>query len=613
MAALAEAFVAVRADTSKVQDDVSKGFGKATDKAAEDHGKKFGKAFGAFAGAAVVTSAVGFVRESVAAYGEAEASQERLADAFEKFPALADVNKDALLGLNSALQAKTRFDDDALASGQATLAQFGLTGQQIEQLTPLLADYAAKTGVDAPEAAEQLGKALLGQGRALKSVGIDFQDAGSVGANFDQIMGGLRTQVGGFAEKEGQTGAGQAAILANKFGDMQETVGGALLPVLQRMIDIVGTVIQFIQENIDVVQPLAIALGVLTVAVYAVNLAMSLNPIGIVVIALAALTAAVITAYQRSETFRDIVNAVWASVKENARIMWENVLQPIFGFLVSAFQKAWEIAGTFKDNLGIAFDAVWKAAQTAWGFIDRYFVQPFKTGIDGIKSVLDPIVGLFSNTPDWLKAAGSFFSGSGGAGGRGGGRGGGTGGFQFPLHGSGWSVGVGLGGYPGHTGQDFPTPVGTPVYAPMAGLASALSLGNRSYGNYELIRGAGGVEFIAAHLSSAIANGPVAAGQLIGFSGSTGNSTGPHLHAEFRQNGAVVDPRRFLSFDSGGWLPVGPSLTVNNTGQPERIMAPHDQMDLTDDSVDRLAAAFVRGVQADRGMTVQSLRAGVRS
>ena len=61
---------------------------------------------------------------------------------------------------------KTKFDDDAFASGQAVLAQFKLSGKQIENLTPLLADYAAKTGKDLPTAAETLGKSFLGNTRA---------------------------------------------------------------------------------------------------------------------------------------------------------------------------------------------------------------------------------------------------------------------------------------------------------------------------------------------------------------------------------------------------------------------------------------------------------------
>lgn len=205
----------------------SKGFGD---------GLKRGIGAGVAAGGAIAAVAVTkFAKDSVAAFSEAEQATLRLEDAFTKFPSLAGANIEEFKKLNTEMQKKTRFDDEAAASGQAVLAQFGLTGQQLKDLTPLVADYAAKTGTDLPTAAEQVGKAMLGQGRALKSVGIDFQDAGSVAGNFDQVMGGLRAQVGGFAEKEGKTAAGQLEILRNQFGEIQESAGAALLPVLQKL------------------------------------------------------------------------------------------------------------------------------------------------------------------------------------------------------------------------------------------------------------------------------------------------------------------------------------------------------------------------------------------
>jgi hypothetical protein len=209
-------------------------------------------------GAAVVIDRVAeFGMAAVKSFAQAEQAQERLADAFEKFPKLADTNKRALEGLNTALAAKTRFDDDATASGQAVLAQFELTGQQITELTPLLQDFAAKTGTDLPTAAEQLGKALLGQGRALKSVGIDFVDTGSVAGNFDQIMAGLRTQVGGFAEKEGETAQGKLEILKNRFGELQEAIGEKLMPVL------LGLSGWFLNTGIPAVEKMALGARVL--------------------------------------------------------------------------------------------------------------------------------------------------------------------------------------------------------------------------------------------------------------------------------------------------------------------------------------------------------------
>jgi hypothetical protein len=209
--------------------------------------KKFAKVGGA-ALLGLATAGVAFGAASVKAYAEAETSQLRLSEAFRKFPAISDTNRAALQKLNSALALKTKFDDDATASAQANLAQFGLTGAQLTALTPLVQDYAAKTGKDLPDAANTLGKALLGKGKALAAVGIKFKDAGSVAANYDQVMAGLRQQVGGFAEQEGKSAAGGLAILKNAFGEVQEKVGAALMPALKALMPVINALVPILGE-----------------------------------------------------------------------------------------------------------------------------------------------------------------------------------------------------------------------------------------------------------------------------------------------------------------------------------------------------------------------------
>lgn len=228
-------------------EDAKRAFGE-VDRASSVLGKLGGglKKVGAVGAAALggLAAAGGaFAVSSVKSFAEAEGAQLRLSEAFRKFPALADTNKAALDRLNASLQTKTRFDDESIATGQANLAQFGLTGKQITELTPLLLDYAAKTGSDVPAAAQTLGKALLGKGRALAAVGIKYKDAGSVAANYEQIIGGLRTQVGGFAQKEAKTATGQLAILKNAFGEVQESVGRALMPALQALMPVINALV----------------------------------------------------------------------------------------------------------------------------------------------------------------------------------------------------------------------------------------------------------------------------------------------------------------------------------------------------------------------------------
>ena len=104
-----------------------------------------------------------------------------------------------------------------------------------------------------------------------------------------------------------------------------------------------------------------------------------------------------------------------------------------------------------------------------------------------------------------------------------------------------------LGGRRSHKGIDLAQPTGTPVYATADGIVSKAERFS-SYGNYIQIEHGGEMQTRYAHLSGyAIAAGEqVHKGQLIGFVGSTGRSTGPHLHYEVRIAGEAVDPTPYM-------------------------------------------------------------------
>ncbi len=104
-----------------------------------------------------------------------------------------------------------------------------------------------------------------------------------------------------------------------------------------------------------------------------------------------------------------------------------------------------------------------------------------------------------------------------------------------------------------HSGQDFLSPMGGSVFAAMLGTVKKILQLNYSYGHHVIIGHPGGSETLYAHLSriGVLAGAPVAAGQQIGNSGSTGRSTGPHLHFEVRQPPGgysnVVNPLPFIT------------------------------------------------------------------
>ena len=99
-----------------------------------------------------------------------------------------------------------------------------------------------------------------------------------------------------------------------------------------------------------------------------------------------------------------------------------------------------------------------------------------------------------------------------------------------------------------HPGVDFAVPTGSPVYAVDAGLVIFAGWSDLGYGNTIVIDHGNGYKTLYAHLSqvSEYCGAVVTAGKVIGLSGSTGNSSGPHLHFEVRVPGGYLNPLKVL-------------------------------------------------------------------
>jgi murein DD-endopeptidase MepM/ murein hydrolase activator NlpD len=98
-----------------------------------------------------------------------------------------------------------------------------------------------------------------------------------------------------------------------------------------------------------------------------------------------------------------------------------------------------------------------------------------------------------------------------------------------------------------HEGIDLGCAYGAPLYAAAAGtVVYAGWMGG--YGNLVVIDHGGGISTAYGHNTSvAVATGQsVSQGQVVAYSGNTGNSTGPHIHFEVRVNGGAVDPLGYL-------------------------------------------------------------------
>lgn len=196
---------------------------------------KFGAGAMAFAGVAGA-ALFSFAKDAE----EAEQQSRKLGNSIENSGKFAYGAQKRLEELAKKTQDLTTADGDAVIGAQALLAQFGLTEDQIVQLTPLVVDLSQKMGVDMQTAAKAVAKSATGSTGALKKMGIVVDAAKTGGDAFKGTMDALASTVGGFAEKQAETFSGKIEKLKISLGDLKEGIGAGVIDVFSVAIDGVG-------------------------------------------------------------------------------------------------------------------------------------------------------------------------------------------------------------------------------------------------------------------------------------------------------------------------------------------------------------------------------------
>ncbi len=131
-----------------------------------------------------------------------------------------------------------------------------------------------------------------------------------------------------------------------------------------------------------------------------------------------------------------------------------------------------------------------------------------------------------------------------------------------------------------HTGTDFAAASGTAIFAAADGIITFMDWNggpNRGYGRYTVVKHNDTYSTAYAHQSRfapKIQKGSrVRQGQIIGYVGSTGYSTGPHLHYEVIKNGEKINPEKITSFTNNGVLPQEKSMLTANIRMVDEFIA----------------------------------------
>ena len=356
--------------------------------------------------------------------------------------------------------------ENMLATFTNVQNRLGKGNDIFSQATKVSTDLSKATGTTQVKANVMLGKALNDPIKgitALTRVGVTFsesqkkqiaqmQKTGDVAGAQKVILGELNKEFGGSAEA--QATAGEKAAVA--WGNLKEQIGTALLPIVDKMAgvftdkvvpalsqvvtwvqtnlppaleqaraafdkikpaleafgNVLGAVFDFMKKNPETVKAFAITLGILATAIgiatavqWAWNVAMTANPIGLIIVAIAALVAAIVFVITHFDKVKEVASKVWNFIKSLTSTVWNaikgfltGVWNGITSFISAAVAKV-------KSDVTRVWNAIKATNQTIWNGIKSVISSVWNaiksavtSAINGVKKVISSVWNFIKST-----------------------------------------------------------------------------------------------------------------------------------------------------------------------------------------------------------------------
>jgi hypothetical protein len=314
--------------------------------------------------AALAVGALAAAGKSALAAGEevnsANARIGQIAKSMDLFGESTDYVQRRLVKLAEAQAVELGISNLTIKATQAKLLTFrnlaksaNVVGGAFDRANKAALDMAAAGFGSAEGNAVQLGKALENPIKgiaALAKSGVTFTEQEKekirtlVESNKlldaqDMILKAIETQVGGTAAAT----ADDSAKMKEGFAQVSQALGMSLLPILETVTPILLGFATWAKENPGTFKIVAAAIGGIALSIMAINAAMALNPIGLIVIGIGALIAGVVLAYKRFEGFRNIVDGVFKGIKFGFEILlnYFKTLLGVYKGIFNGFASIW--------------------------------------------------------------------------------------------------------------------------------------------------------------------------------------------------------------------------------------------------------------------------------
>lgn len=241
---------------------------------------------------------------------------------------------------------------------------------------------------------------------------------------FLESISGAENSMAGFTGSADEMGRTLNDNTGASLESLKRTIQGGLVEGLESMADWVGRNSELLTNIGLVVTPLVAGFAAYKLAVIGITVAttawnaiqmllngtMALNPIGIVVAVLVGLVAAIVIAYNKSETFRNIVQGAWEGIKTAVSAVWDNVLKPIFDKFVEVLGWVGDKASwLWNEAIVPAFNGIKDAAGSVKDWITDKFtaIVNFFTEMPGkissaASGMWDGIKNAFKSAINWI-------------------------------------------------------------------------------------------------------------------------------------------------------------------------------------------------------------------
>lgn len=426
-------------------DDAKKGI-QEVDKTTQGWGANAKKLGGAVAGALGTAAVIQFGKTVVNAASDTQQSLGAAQATFKDFSGeIEEFGKGAAKNLGISNQEFLQMSSlmgSLLSNAGVPLQQ---TTQMTKDLTQAAADLSAMYGGTAADAMAAMSSALKGEfdplqnfavtlkastieARAMADGYVDAEgkvtEAGKAIATQELILEQSANAAGTFARESG-TLAGQTQIMQAQFKDLQATLGEKLLPVIVDIMEVLMPLIDFIAKNTDWLIPLAGAIGGVVLAVKAwtlaqglLNIVLTANPIGLIIVAIAGLIALIVLCVTHVDELKEAFSKLGEAAKkafewvtEKAKQFWNwakehwpelaVILSGPFGFSAWYIWKHWDdVVSFFKDIPG--------RLQAAFVTVFDFLVYPFVRAAGYVVGAWNAVVDFFYRIPGYIN---EFFKG----------------------------------------------------------------------------------------------------------------------------------------------------------------------------------------------------------